>query len=348
MKHAFRFVAIICFTVAACLEPAGSPELALDSATVIWPSEHLVEIGRQIDGAPGETFTEIIDASLTPDGQRVVVLDAAPPFLRFFDRQGSLVGTAVPEGDGPGESRRPHAIAVRDSTVLVLGAGRVTIVNFDGREIARSTELGFFPMAAARGCGADWTLLGPGPTEDGRSTSWLHVVTVEDQSIHGHPVYVESGALAPEMIRIRRNLPMAANGRGVFVYHDAADPPIGIEMACPDYGVLKTDYPARDQRPPHVRKLEHGQAVTLQTDVHFLRSVFLLRDDPVVALHILRKTGAAQELFLDASGRRVRRIPPGVKIYDVQDSVTVVGYVSAEPVPYVALISTEDLYAALE
>jgi hypothetical protein len=62
-----------------------------------------------------------IDAGFS--GSSVVILDAAAPWVRVFDRQGRLLRALSTIGDGPGEARRPFSVAgTTDGGVLLSHA----------------------------------------------------------------------------------------------------------------------------------------------------------------------------------------------------------------------------------
>jgi hypothetical protein len=139
--------ALPCLAFLAC----GEPEPTVDDAEELDSLEPLVTVGRQIEGPTGEIFTEIVDGRITPDGRHIVLLDAAPPYVRVFDREATLVNALVPEGEGPTEAKEPHAIAVTDSTFALAELGRITVASLQGEPVASTLDLSFIPLSITRG-----------------------------------------------------------------------------------------------------------------------------------------------------------------------------------------------------
>jgi hypothetical protein len=88
-------------------------------------------------------FASILDLVVTPDGM-IWALDgdasvggsAQTPLLRQFDSAGTFLRRVAREGDGPGEYRAPHALALmKDGRVALRDAvlrDRITIYSTDG------------------------------------------------------------------------------------------------------------------------------------------------------------------------------------------------------------------------
>ncbi|HKP75400.1 MAG TPA: hypothetical protein VJT67_07630 [Longimicrobiaceae bacterium] len=117
----------------------------------------------------------VVAARMTDGARHVVVLDAVPPFVKVFDRQGHLRAAFARKGAGPGEVEAPSALAASgDTAILVADArGGLSVFDLDGRLKWRSRPLGIVPLALAPGCGGGWTLYGPAVTR-ARSPAWLH------------------------------------------------------------------------------------------------------------------------------------------------------------------------------
>lgn len=84
-----------------------------------------------LGGPEEESFTRVADAVLGPDGT-VFVIDASPPHVRVFDRNGDFVRMFGRRGRGPGELTRPTNAEWLDSTLLVRHSGTVTEFRPDG------------------------------------------------------------------------------------------------------------------------------------------------------------------------------------------------------------------------
>lgn len=84
-----------------------------------------------LGGPAEESFTRVTDAVLGPDGT-VFVIDASPPHVRVFDRNGDFVRMFGRRGRGPGELTRPTNAQWLDSTLVVRHSGTVTEFRPDG------------------------------------------------------------------------------------------------------------------------------------------------------------------------------------------------------------------------
>lgn len=84
-----------------------------------------------LGGPEEESFTRVTDAVLGPDGT-VFVIDASPPHVRVFDRNGDFVRMFGRRGRGPGELTRPTNAQWLDSTLVVRHSGTVTEFRPDG------------------------------------------------------------------------------------------------------------------------------------------------------------------------------------------------------------------------
>lgn len=90
----------------------------------------------------GDTLLSI-PAQVTQWGDRLAVLDLAPPHLRVFDRNGRQLWTAGTSGEGPGEFGNPYRIVAVDSQrlfVLDVQNARVTEIYSD-RSVGRMMAL---------------------------------------------------------------------------------------------------------------------------------------------------------------------------------------------------------------
>jgi len=119
-----------------------------DTASDVWPDVLISEFDTVVS-ANMEAVGEIADLEVGSDGrlwiaddgnQQLVVLDPASGQMRAFGR----------EGEGPGDVRRPVAIAVAGPNVLVLEAGNSRVQYFtpQGETVGQFT-LGTFVMSPA-------------------------------------------------------------------------------------------------------------------------------------------------------------------------------------------------------
>ena len=171
------------------------------AAIVIWG---VIEIARtRIDNAPGAIGTEAAEDTLVvaPPGTRLYsevfsvsdavlhrdtwfVLDRRATQVHRFDESGTLLGSFGRRGEGPGEFRRPAAIASRGDTVFVLDGGDLHSFDLDGSRLAdRTVELGGCATGAARDLLAQpmGLLLLVNCRDAGRMT-WMVVLEANDGS----------------------------------------------------------------------------------------------------------------------------------------------------------------------
>lgn len=217
---------------ASAADVSASMERLLDSA---------VRIGAVINPASeGEGFTRIRDAQLTPDGRFVVVLDHAPPYVRVFSTSGSLETAFVPHGEGPGEAEGPLAIAVSEQRILMLQPGRASLFTLGG-DFLDGGGIDFWPHAAARGCGEDFLVYGPGTGTDGAHV-WLRALSGLDA---GPPLLLggvtEAERYSHRMRRFEGPRHLAGAGDLVAVHHAAREPAETLTLSCPNYVTVATD-----------------------------------------------------------------------------------------------------------
>ena len=91
------------------------------------PEERLLTI--QPSG-PGE-IAFVVAARMTEGARHVVVLDAAPPFVKVFDRNGRLRAAFARKGSGPGEIEAPAALATSGDTAILVADAKGGVSLFD-------------------------------------------------------------------------------------------------------------------------------------------------------------------------------------------------------------------------
>lgn len=125
-----------------------------------------------------QAFSRIADASLSPSGRFVVVLDEAPPFVHVFDRSAGESWNFGARGEGPGELRRPYSLeVVGDTTLLLLSNGRFDVFDIHGNWLRGRplNEFGVLASALAVGCDGRLFVYGAPPDSWGSDTvTWLH------------------------------------------------------------------------------------------------------------------------------------------------------------------------------
>lgn len=90
-----------------------------------------VEFGAEEGGSPDAVLHWAMDAVFL--GDTVAVLDRSAPFVRYFDRRGAFLGSAVAEGGGPGEARFPIALDRLGGNVIVTERDVISVIEPSGR-----------------------------------------------------------------------------------------------------------------------------------------------------------------------------------------------------------------------
>ena len=140
------------FTSSACSREANTPGGHIREVVSLADSDLEARVGVDRPGERLATFHHVLDAVLLDT--RIVVLDASPPFVRLFDRNGKFLGSAVPAGDGPAEARRPLSIArAGPDRVVVVQTDKLILLDSSGRHLRTYTDYGRQLAGAFEGCG---------------------------------------------------------------------------------------------------------------------------------------------------------------------------------------------------
>lgn len=110
--------------MAACAGDTGDSALGA-------PEDRIVTV--QPSGRGELAF--VVAARMTEGARHVVVLDAAPPYVKVYDHDGGLHAAFVRKGGGPGEIEAPAALATSgDTAILVADArGGLSVFDLEGR-----------------------------------------------------------------------------------------------------------------------------------------------------------------------------------------------------------------------
>lgn len=165
----------------------------------------------------------------------VVALGSYPPYVRVFDLAGDLQAAFGTTGDGPGELRRPHTLAVQDGRILVAHGRGLSVFSATGELLAEAREPPFFPQTVSRGCEDDWVAYGKGREGPDGRTGWLHSLRFAGDSLVTRRVYADTSTWSGTLVRRARVT--AWDGAGVVVFHQEASPPKTLRFACPSYSV---------------------------------------------------------------------------------------------------------------
>lgn len=330
--------------VAACgSEPRGlAPVVALPADGL----PHELHIGREDPATPEGALGRVMAARITDGARHVVVLDFVPPFVKVFDRTGNLRAAFLQKGEGPGEARRPGALAVSgDSLVLVADPGRgVLVFDLDGRLRAFAATPGLVALAAAAPCPGEWLVYGPRMSPggaEGRRVPWLHRVRITGA---GEAV-VTSGLPGPVDGVVPMGLAhgMVAGRGGALVRHAQGDSTRVLRWECG--GTLRRVHTGAPMvRPQPAPDGKRRQRTTLVPGTRAPAGVAEVAAGVVLGEMVyLGPNRSRTELFL-LSGGRERRVAV-VDDFVLQDSHPGLGVLvsTSDPVPQLFLLTSETL-----
>ena len=100
-------------------------------------------------------------------GDEVLVLDASPPWVRVFDREGHFLRAMVREGQGPGEVGRPYTLtATKDSGFVMAHRRGVDRLDREGNLVLTARHAGkHLVYGAVEACGGHVFVLARSPGE---------------------------------------------------------------------------------------------------------------------------------------------------------------------------------------
>ncbi|HUF67468.1 MAG TPA: hypothetical protein VMM79_02365 [Longimicrobiales bacterium] len=109
-----------------------------------------------------QLFGAIQHIALDPGRGRVAIADDAAPRIRLFSLDGSFIGSAAAEGDGPGEARSVHGIWFTGAGgLLFVDTRRQQLTELDAeRRFVATTRLPGFPVAMAYERSRDAVVMG--------------------------------------------------------------------------------------------------------------------------------------------------------------------------------------------
>lgn len=124
----------------AAVDTLGDTIVVRTLAGAVWPDTATLVPELSIgvfEGAEEEMFGEVGAIAVSPAGE-IYVLDQHVPVVRRFGPDGGYLGSIGREGAGPGELRRPEAMAIhRDGRLLVRDPGnaRINVYAADGASL---------------------------------------------------------------------------------------------------------------------------------------------------------------------------------------------------------------------
>ena len=207
---------LTCRRAAAALLLAGAGACVRDSGAAVLAGRDDRLVTVRATGRGEIAF--VVAARMTDGARHVVVLDAAPPYVKVFGHDGRLQAAFVGKGEGPGELRAPAALATSgDTAILVADAkGGLSVYDMAGRLKQHTRPLGIVPLAATAGCDGGWMLYGPLVTAG--TPAWLHDVRFADGGASVRSALLDT---LPEGIGIGLAYGLVGDGRSLVLRHDA-------------------------------------------------------------------------------------------------------------------------------
>jgi len=198
----------------------------------------------------------VVAARMTEGARHVVVLDAAPPYVKVFGHDGRLQAAFVRKGGGPGELEAPAALATSgDTAILVADAkGGLSVFDLAGRLKQHTRPLGIVPLAAAAGCDGGWMLYGP--VARAGTPAWLHDVRLADGGATVRSALLDT--LPAQGVGIGLAYGLVGDGRSLVLRHDAGSAVYTRRCG----GAPSLAFRTAARRPGREIQAGHGRTVT--------------------------------------------------------------------------------------
>lgn len=301
-----------------------------------------VQVGRV--ETPEAAIGRVVSARFTANGENVVVLDYAPPYVKVFRRDGTLVASFLDKGGGPHEMRDPAALAVAgDSLILVAdGSRRVAVFTTTG-ELRREGRTPYPVLAATSGCG-EWLVYGPDFQSTGRPT-WLHRLRFEAARARSEDLEFRD-PVGGDVIGNGLPYGIARSGDTTHVWHVLGETPSILRWSCGD---SRPD--AKRVAPLASRETKQPKGESVRMSVHpgrrTLAGMAAVQGGVVVAAQVVPKPGQPKEteLTLITPSGEFTVLVTGA--YTLRDSHPLLGVLvsTADPIPRLFSVSESDLRA---
>jgi hypothetical protein len=291
---------------------------------------------------PDAAIGRVVAARFTGNGERVVVLDYTPPYVKVFRRDGTLDTAFLAHGGGPLEMRDPAALAIAgDSLILVAdGSRRVAVFTMDG-QLRGEGRTEYPVLAAASGCDGEWLAYGPA-FERGARPSWLHRLRMT------------SGATSSEDLEFRDALGgiisngvpygIVQSGDTTRVWHVLTENPSVLGWACGERqpSAWKVSALSRRQDPK-----ARGQSARMAVEPgrRTLAGMAAVNGGVILAAQVVPKPGQPTQTeftLVTPEGEQTVAVPGAYVLRDGHPRMGVL-VSTTDPVPRLFTISRDDL-----
>ena len=304
-------------------------------------TEAPVQIGAA--ETPDAAIGRVVAARFTGNGERVVVLDYTPPYVKVFRRDGTLDTAFLARGGGPLEMRDPAALAIAgDSLILIAdGSRRVAVFTMDG-QLRGEGRTGYPVLAATAGCDGEWLTYGPA-FERGARPSWLHRLRVAHGAASSEDLDFRD-ALGGGIISNGLPYGIAQSGDTTRVWHVLTENPSVLGWGCGERqpSAWKVSALSRRQDPE-----ARGQSarMTVEPGRRTLAGMAAVDGGVILAAQVVPKPGQPMqtEFTLVTPGGEQTVAVPGA--YVLRDGHPRMGVLvsTADPVPRLFTIPRDDL-----
>lgn len=338
-------LAALSFFVSACgAEPRGSPAPALLSD----PGRYAVHVGLDESGSPaGAAIGRVVAARVTDGARHVVVLDFVAPYVKVFDGNGRFQTAFVRQGGGPGEARRPSAMAAAGDSLVLVADGTQSLAVFDlaGTLRTQASVPGLLALSAAAACPGEWLIYGPrrDPSVPRGRVTWLHRVRFTG------PGRAEVRSFVPDTIadRMGTGLPygLVPDGGGAVVRHSLGARPQVLRLDCAG-GEPRVLHQGQPPAPPDESRDGGRVRTSLTPGMRAPGGVAALEGGVVFGEKVLLGHGR-HRLDLTLLGQRGERTLSIEGDYVLEDSRPGVGVLlsTSDPVPQVFLVRPREFLA---
>jgi hypothetical protein len=227
----FGSVGITCGVIACDPGPRSSESVARFPLIDIGVE---AEIGVQDSGDPLAVLHRPMDATFV-DGE-IAVLDASPPWIRVFARDGRFLRAMMRKGQGPGEAELPYTLrSTRDGGFVVGSARGIERVDRDGNHLLAIRGGDYWIYAAVEACEGNIHALARRTGEIGALSLFMRL---GQDSTLADTLAVFGAMRLPAQLRRRHSSYVRPVPGGVLLYPEELDRHRILEVDC-NGGVLR-------------------------------------------------------------------------------------------------------------